>query len=117
MSPESRGVTVQASGYCMVYTTFPNIEAAKSCARALVEAKLAACVNIVPGVVSIYRWDGRIEEDAEVIAVCKTRRDLVADVFAAIRRQHPYDTPALAAYDMATGCERYLSWIDATARE
>lgn len=117
MSPVSQGVSVQASGHCMVYTTFPNIEEAKSCARALVEAKLAACVNIVPGVLSIYRWDGGIEEDAEVIAVCKTRRDLVVDVFAAIRRQHPYDTPALAAYDIATGCERYLSWIDEATRE
>lgn len=105
------GLMMSGNGASMIFTTFPSIEAAREVARALVEAKLAACVNIIPAVVSIYRWDSAVCEDAEVAALIKTRRELVADVMVAIAARHPYATPALVAYDIATGSQDYLNWI------
>lgn len=96
----------------LVYSTFPDIGSAKTAARALVDSRLAACVNIVPGVVSIYRWKDAIEEDAECAVLVKTRRALVPAVMATIRANHPYETPALVAYDIAAASPDYLAWIE-----
>ena len=95
----------------MVYTTFPTLESARLVARALVEARLAACVNILPEMVSIYRWDGAAAEDAEVAMLVKTRRELVKRVIDQIGQRHPYTTPAIVAYDIAAGSAAYLDWI------
>jgi periplasmic divalent cation tolerance protein len=86
-------------------------DAAGAIAAALVERELAACVNIVPLVHSVYRWQGEIEHGDESLLVVKTTRDLVAACNDALVELHPYDTFELVALDVAGGAPDYLEWI------
>ena len=79
----------------LVYTTFPDEATANAVARALVERKLAACVNLIPGMTSIYAWEGAVEEAREIVGIVKTRKDKADAVGVAIRELHPYDTPVV----------------------
>jgi periplasmic divalent cation tolerance protein len=90
-------------------------EQAKSIARALVERRLAACVNLVPGVVSVYRWNGAIEEAVETTLLIKTRADLVPALTAAIRELHDYDVPEVIALPIliGEGNDAYRAWVAA----
>jgi periplasmic divalent cation tolerance protein len=81
-------------------------------ASALVEHRLAACVNILPGVSSVYRWKGSVERASEIILLIKTRRPLLAQVQAEIERLHSYELPELIALPIVDGSERYLEWLD-----
>jgi periplasmic divalent cation tolerance protein len=85
--------------------------AAEALARGLVEAKLAACVNVVPGVRSFYRWKGEIQEDGEVQLLVKTRPELFAEVERWIREHHPYEVPEIIALPAVSGSEPYLEWL------
>ena len=87
-------------------------ESARLIARRLVETGAAACVNIVPGATSIYRWQGKIEEAAEWMLVIKTRRDRFEAVQAELAANHPYEVPELIAIDIVDGLPAYLDWID-----
>jgi periplasmic divalent cation tolerance protein len=98
------------SEFVFVYTPLPSLEAAEAMARALVEAKLAACVNIYPGVVSVYEWKGRVEREGEAVALIKTRRALADETVAAARRLHPYEVPAILVLPIESGNEDYLAW-------
>lgn len=95
----------------LVLGTCPDPETAVRIARVLLEESLAACVNQVPGVTSTYRWQGEIQDDAEVLLLIKTRRDR----FEALRSRwvelHPYDVPELIAVDVADGLAAYLDWV------
>lgn len=97
-----------------LYTTAPDEETARRIARALVETDLAACVNFFPGMKSVYRWDGALEEAGEVAMIVKTTRERAEAAAASIRREHPYETPALAAIDAgATGASPdFAAWIE-----
>jgi len=95
----------------LIYTTYPTLDAAKSSARALVESRLAACVNILPGMVAIYPWEGRIHEEAEVSVLVKTRSGLRGQCAHAIRAGHPYLNPAVLAFDVSAGSTDYVGWI------
>jgi periplasmic divalent cation tolerance protein len=95
----------------LVYSTFPSAEAAEDVGRALVEGKLAACVNIVPGMVSVYRWEGRIERGAEVMMIIKTRTSLAQRVVAEVRTRHAYENPALLVLPVIGGSDDFLAWI------
>lgn len=97
----------------LVYSTFPTLKAAEAVGRALGEAGLAACANIVPGRVSIYAWKGAIERDREVMMVVKTRKTLAAKVGAEIVARHPYETPAVLVLEPTGGSEPFLAWITA----
>ncbi|MBB3345428.1 divalent-cation tolerance protein CutA [Luteimonas sp. RC10] len=92
--------------------TCPDNATAQHIARALVEARLAACVNLVPGVTSIYRWQGQVQSDAEVLLVIKTTADRLEALTERLRALHPYDTPALVALPVAGGLTDYLRWVD-----
>lgn len=83
-----------------VYTTFPDEAAAGAVARVLVEGGLAACVNLIPGMRSVYAWEGAIEEASEIVGLVKTRTSLADAVAAAIRAHHPYDTPVVFYLDV-----------------
>ena len=96
----------------LVYATAPSREVAEAIGRPLVEAGLAACVNIIPGMVSIYRWDGSIATDAEVVVLVKTRRTLAPRVMAEIGARHPYTTPALLVLPVSGGSPAFLDWIE-----
>lgn len=78
-----------------VYTTFPDEAAARTVSRVLVERGLAACVNLIPGMRSVYAWEGAIEEAGEIVGLVKTRTGRREAVAAAIREHHPYDTPVV----------------------
>jgi periplasmic divalent cation tolerance protein len=94
-----------------VYTTFPSIVEAEKAGNALVGARLAACVNILPGMISVYRWQGSIERADEVVMIVKTRASLAEQVRASVKATHPYDTPAILVLPIESVDERYFAWI------
>jgi periplasmic divalent cation tolerance protein len=98
----------------VVLTTLPDRNKAKAFARALVEEKLAACVNIVPGLTSIYRWKGAVHEDPEVLCVVKTTRARLTKLKQRLKSLHPYDVPELLALPVTAGSESYLQWLEAS---
>jgi periplasmic divalent cation tolerance protein len=101
----------------VVLSTFPDAETAARIARALVEEQLAACVNVVPAVRSIYRWDGKVCDEAEALAVIKTTAERYAALAARIAELHPYQVPELIALPLADGHPPYLAWLaDQVAR-
>jgi periplasmic divalent cation tolerance protein len=95
----------------VVLVTAPDAATAEVLARALVEERLAACVNVVPGVRSIYRWQGRVEEAAELLLVAKTRADRGAALAARVRELHPYELPEVLELPALGGSEAYLEWV------
>lgn len=97
----------------LIYSTFASLEEAKSVGDALVAARLAACVNIFPGMVSIYEWKGKREVADEVAMIIKTKNSLTERVLAEARRLHPYELPALLVIPTAGGSEDYCGWIRA----
>jgi periplasmic divalent cation tolerance protein len=100
----------------VVFTNVPDNATARALAQALLDERLAACVNIGAPVDSMYHWRGGIETAREIPVAIKTRAALYTDVEAAIRNIHPYDTPEIIAIQVAAGDERYLRWIAAEAR-
>ena len=100
-----------------VCVTAPSHAEAEAIGRALIEARLAASVNIVPGVSSYYWWDGAVREADEAMLWAKTRADLVEPLTAMVKAMHSYDCPCVIALPIAGGNADYLAWIDAeTAR-
>ncbi len=95
----------------IVYTTFPDEETARAVARALVEERLAACVNFIPGMRSVYRWEGSIEEAGEIVGIVKTRAGLIDRVEARIKALHPYDTPVIMHLAVTGADEATLDWL------
>ncbi|MFG1268854.1 divalent-cation tolerance protein CutA [Xanthobacter sp. DSM 14520] len=97
----------------IVYTTFPSREAAENVARALVAERLVACANILPGMVSVYRWEGQVERADEVVMILKTTDARASDVVEAVRARHPYEVPAILVLPVEGGLATYLGWIGA----
>ena len=95
----------------VVLVTAPDAETGARIARSLVEEGLIACANLVPGIRSIYRWQGRVAEDAEVLLVLKTRASRFAAVAARVKALHPYELPEVIALPVADGSEAYLDWV------
>ncbi|HSC18151.1 MAG TPA: divalent-cation tolerance protein CutA [Rhizomicrobium sp.] len=98
------------SEFVFVYSTFPDEASAGCVAEALVNAQLAACVNIYPPMHSIYEWEGKLESGPEVAAFIKTRREHVPAVISTARPLHPYTTPCFLVLPIAGGNEDYLAW-------
>ena len=96
-----------------VYTTYPSVVEAEKAGRALVERQLAACVNILPGMVSIYRWQGAIERGEEVVMIIKTRATLAEAVRASVKEMHSYETPAILVMPIENVDSEYLAWLTA----
>jgi periplasmic divalent cation tolerance protein len=94
-----------------VYTTFPSIVEAERAGRQLVERRLCACVNILPGMVSLYWWEGAIERGEEVVMIIKTRAALAEAVRAAVRQMHPYTTPAILVLPIENVDPNYKAWL------
>lgn len=95
----------------VVLVTVPSMEVAEAIARAVVPESLAACVNIVPGLRSIYSWQGRIEDAPELLLLIKTRADQLARLETRIRTLHPYTVPGIVALPVVAGHAPYLSWV------
>ena len=100
-----------------VYTTWPSIVEAEKAGRNLVERALAACVNILPGMISHYRWQGAIERAEEVVMIIKTRASLAEPVRAAVKEMHSYSTPAIAVIPIESVDKTYLEWLLAETAE
>lgn len=97
----------------LAYCTCPDAESARAIALALVEERLAACVNQLPGVRSTYRWQGSVEQADEVLLLIKTTADRLDALTARLRRLHPYELPELIAVEVRAGLPAYLDWVAA----
>lgn len=113
---ETHAPPVAGTGVCICLSTFPDRGTAAAVARTLVEERLAACVNLLPGVLSVYRWQDALEQAEEVQAIIKTRDDCLPALMARLRSLHPYDCPELIALDAVAGLPAYLDWVRSTCR-
>jgi periplasmic divalent cation tolerance protein len=104
--------------FAVVLVTAPDMDLARRLAKAALEAKLAACANIVPAVESHYWWKGKLESSDEVLLIFKTRQQLLPKLERAVREVHPYDTPEFVALPLTAGSQKYLAWLaDSTEEE
>jgi periplasmic divalent cation tolerance protein len=94
-----------------VYTTYPSIVEAEEAGRSLVEQRLAACVNILPGMISHYRWQGAVERAEETVMLIKTRASLAEAVRAWVKDKHSYDTPAILVLPIESVDQTYFAWV------
>jgi periplasmic divalent cation tolerance protein len=94
-----------------VYTTYPTVVEAEATGKALVERRLAACVNILPGMISHYAWQGAVERAEEVVMIIKTRASLAEPVRAAVKGMHSYSTPAILVIPLEGVDTSYLEWL------
>lgn len=101
----------------LLYITTAKVEEARRIGKALVDERLAACANIVPGLESIYRWQGEVVEDKEILLVLKTRAELVEAAIAKVKELHSYTCPCIVALPILTGNPAYLDWLGAETRE
>lgn len=95
----------------LVYTTFPSIVEAERAGHSLVERRLCACVNIFPGMISHYWWQGAVERGEEVVMIIKTRASLADRVGAAVKEMHSYTTPAILVIPIESIDNGYLAWL------
>jgi len=100
-----------------VYTTYPSVVEAEEAGRALLERALAACVNILPGMLSLYRWQGAIERGEEAVMIIKTRASLAEAVREAVKEMHSYTTPAVLYLPLEGGDPAYVDWLMNETRE
>jgi len=101
----------------LVMTNLPDADSAEALAAALVEARVAACVNILAPCRSVYRWQGKVEAAAEAPMLIKTTTDRYAALEAAIRARHPYELPEIVAIPVVRGLPEYLAWVADETRE
>jgi periplasmic divalent cation tolerance protein len=102
---------------CFCYMTAGSRDEALRIARALVEERLAACANLLEGMTSVYRWQGRIEEDDEVVLIAKTRDDLVDRLVERVKALHSYDCPCVVALPITDGNPEFIAWIGAETED
>ncbi|HRX70169.1 MAG TPA: divalent-cation tolerance protein CutA [Candidatus Competibacteraceae bacterium] len=106
-----KGETFMDNQPLVVYCTCPDQTVAEQIAETTVSERLAACVNLAPGLTSIYRWKGGVQRDSEWLLIIKTRGKVYPLLEARIRELHPYDTPEIIALPIQTGSAAYLDWI------
>lgn len=102
------------SDILLVFCTFPDIEKARFIGTALIESQLAACVNLCPGIESIYRWQGQVETSTEVLAIFKTTQMAYPAFESRLRELHPYDVPEIVAVRPEQVSETYARWVSAS---
>lgn len=105
-----------ANDYILVLCTCPSLSEADGVATALLEERLAACVNRLPGIKSLYRWEGRVTHDDEILLLIKTQADLFDRLEQTIKKLHPYETPEIVAIPLVAGSAGYLDWIGESTR-
>jgi periplasmic divalent cation tolerance protein len=106
--------TRQQNQAVVVYTTYPSVAEAERAGHALVERHLCACVNILPGMISHYRWEGALERAEEVVMIIKTRAELAEPVRVAVKEMHSYTTPAFLVIAVESVDQAYLDWLMAS---
>ncbi|HRI76297.1 MAG TPA: divalent-cation tolerance protein CutA [Alphaproteobacteria bacterium] len=113
MTAQAEIVMPEETGIVFIYVTAPSAEVAEHIAAAAVEEKLAACANILPGMTSVYRWQGKVERASEVVVILKTRADVSATLMQRIKTLHPYEVPCAVSLPVLGGLDDYLGWIKA----
>jgi len=101
----------------VIFVTVGNSNDAAALAKSLVERRLAACVNLLPGIASWYWWEGKVTEDQEVLLVMKTSRDKFAALEKEVLRLHSYAVPEVIAVQIVEGSKNYLNWIEESLKE
>ena len=101
----------ESDALMVVFVTFPSEEKARQIGTLLVKRQLIACINILPGVSSIYTWDGKICEDRECLGILKTGAGKFGELKAAVNELHPYDVPEIVAVEADKVDEKYLDWV------
>lgn len=109
--PASEAKAYHTERVVLIYTTFPSPTVAEAIAADLLERRLIACANILGGMVSIYAWQGVRHRDDETVMILKTRASLIDAVTAGVRAGHPYDNPAIVAFETAGGSVPFLDWV------
>ena len=100
-----------AENHIVTLCTVPDRESGERIAKALVEERLAACVNVVPGLTSVYRWEGKVEEASEALLLIKTAASKFEALKKRVQELHPYDLPEIIALSVTAGSSDYLKWI------
>jgi periplasmic divalent cation tolerance protein len=104
------------TAHVLILATLPATADAGAFAEALVGGRLAACVNLLPVMESVYRWDGRVQRDSERQLIVKTSRDRIPALWTRVRELHPYDVPEFVVLPIVDGNDAYLQWIGASTR-
>jgi periplasmic divalent cation tolerance protein len=99
------------SNVCILLSTIDSAQAAEDVASKLVEEHLAACVNILPGVSSYYRWEGEVQNEQEFLLILKTSTDRVDDLMDRMKTLHPYEVPEIVSIPVEAGYQPYLDWV------
>lgn len=97
--------------YQVIFVTVPNKKEAEKIAGSLLKHRLAACVNIIPGITSVYRWKGGIEKSKELLLVIKTSKNKTDNLIKLVKKEHPYDIPEIISLPITKGNKDYLRWI------
>jgi periplasmic divalent cation tolerance protein len=105
---------MEETSVAVVMVTAPSHDAAERIVTTVVDEQLAACGNIVPGVTSIYRWEGAVQRDSEVLIIFKTTRAVLAQLMTRVEELHPYNVPEVLAVPVAAGLESYTRWVAAS---
>lgn len=106
----------EATDALVVLTTVEKQEDGERLARLLVERELAACAQVLPPMISVYRWQGNVERASEILLLIKTTRDAYPRLESAIKENHPYQTPEIVALPVVAGSDDYLSWVAGSVR-
>jgi len=102
----------QQQGVVLCFVTAPSEAVARQLARTVVEERLAACAPVVPGMTSVYRWDGKVNEEPEALILCKTRGEGFERLTKRIVELHPYEVPQVVAVPIEAGYGAYMQWVD-----
>lgn len=104
-------MTAPHGGVTVLLMTAPDAATAERLGRAVVDERLAACANVVPGITSIYRWEGEVQTEPEVLMIVKTTVEAVGPLMERVAELHPYDVPELLALPVEAGAVKYLNWV------
>ena len=117
MGPISQLASIDmAEEYQIAFCTAPDMEVAERLAASMVEQKLAACVNLLPQVTSVYQWQGQIEKEQEILMLIKTEADLMLELGEFLDNQHPYEVPELISCNIEQASASYLQWLSDTLK-
>ena len=112
MADATDATPVSVSGvFSAAFVTVPDMTVAEKLASGLVTSKLAACVNIIPGLTSVYEWEGKVEKDSELLLMIKTRTDRVDELSAWVKANHPYDVCEVISTKIDNGNPPYIKWL------
>ncbi len=102
--------------YIMIYITTKDQKEAKNIGESLVKEKLAACINVIPSIESVYWWKGKIENDKESVLIVKTKKDLVEKAIKRVKELHSYDVPCVDVIPITEGNKEYFEWVEDSLR-